>query len=106
MHDTLHHYLILLHSEPDSPPINITSEFLGSGNVKVSWLPPPGVPAQGYHVLYKLVDDPSVEQFITTPNTSVTIRGLTASATYNFSVIAFSELPSPRSSPISVTLTG
>lgn len=105
--DTLYHRSKFLPClEPDSPPINITSKFLGSGDVEVSWLPPPGVPVQGYHILYQRVDEPSEEQSITTSNTSVTIRGLTASATYNFSVVAFSELPSPRSSPINVTLTG
>ena len=96
----------LFSTEPSSPPVNITSDPRGRGNVIVSWLPPPGAPVRGYHLLYQRVGSPSVEQSVTTLNTSVFLRALAASATYNFSVVAFSELPSPRSDPISLTLTG
>lgn len=96
---------------PTSPPLDVRATLLGSGNVEITWSPPVNSTVTGYHVLYQRVDNtnstgPGSEESVTVFNTSATIRGLIASATYNISVVAFSNLPTTRSPPINVTLTG
>lgn len=95
---------------PLSPPTNITPEFLGSGNVKITWDPPEG-PINGYQLFYEKVDgsNSDVKEVvnITGSNVSyVTLFSLEAAATYVIYMLAYADLPSELSDSIYVTLNG
>ena len=89
-----------------SPPTNITPEFLGSGNVKISWDPPDG-PINGYQLFYNKVNDVKEVVNITGSNISyVTLFSLEAAATYVIDMLAYADLPTELSDSIYVTLNG
>ena len=97
-------FKIFCNVAPNGPPANITTSFLGAGNVSVSWTPPTGN-IDGYQLYYQQLNgsDGGIVN-ITGPNTSVILRSLLAGATYSISMIGYADLPSDLSDTIMVTL--
>ena len=95
---------------PDGPPGNITEEFLGLGDVNISWSRPSSGPVFGYQLFYRRVLPELGEEMtvnITDPDvTETTLLRLESAAEYNVSMLAYAHLPVERSPFITFQLTG
>ncbi len=83
-------------------------DFLGSGNVNITWTPPNGS-VYGYQLFYELSNVGGSEVVININTSDIThavLYSLLAGATYNISILAYADLPTQRSSILSVTLNG
>ena len=75
-------------------------EILSSSSLSINWIPPLGV-VEGYIIQYSGIDP----QLINGGDTlSDILEGLTQGVTYQFNVIAFSDLPSSESNKVTVLL--
>ncbi len=93
---------------PATPPSLMDPDFLGSGNVNVTWTQPEGV-VSGYQLFYRISSAAGSEVVvnITGPrNTHETLFSLLAGATYSVSILAYADLPTERSDVLEITLNG
>ena len=93
---------------PVTPPLLMDPDFLGSGNVNITWTQPEGV-VSGYQLFYRISSAAGSEVVvnITGPrNTHETLFSLLAGATYSVSILAYADLPTERSDVLEITLNG
>ncbi len=93
---------------PATPPSLMDPDFLGSGNVNITWTQPEGV-VSGYQLFYRISSAAGSEVVvnITGPRiTHETLFSLLAGATYSVSILAYADLPTERSDVLEITLNG
>ena len=90
-----------------SPPAGLTAAQYGLASARVSWTAPAQPPnVTGYTIHYMLEEGGEEGTATTGPsNTSTVISGLTAGASYSFTVVALSDtFSSNMSGPVTVTI--
>ena len=89
---------------PSGRPVNVTAEAIGNNQVRVTWVPVANV--RGYQLVYTAntsadensvnVEDPTAVEH--------TLRNFSAGVRYTIRVVAYANLPSEASDPVSIEL--